>query len=114
VFEFWEQRYPGVHSGPVAIEVPAHGCRLFAERSAAGRPQVVGSTFHLLQGALELAGEEWDGEVLRIRLRPVAKAEGELVMHVPAGFGRPAAAGAAVRDRGDGTWALGLRLDAER
>jgi alpha-galactosidase len=113
VFEVWQQRYLGVIGGSVTAEIPPHGCRLYAVRPVSARPQVVGSTFHLLQGAVEIAREEWDGTALRISLRPVARAEGELFLHVPDGFGRPAVAGAQVSERGASVWSVGLRVDTE-
>jgi hypothetical protein len=78
-----------------------------------GRPQVIGSTFHLLQGTMEITREDWTDSVLRVSLRPVAKAEGELFIHVPDGFGAPATDGAQTLDRGNGVWYIGLRIDAE-
>ncbi len=35
----------------------------------------MGSTLHVLQ-AIEIAAEDWDGETLRVSLRPVAKKNG--------------------------------------
>lgn len=78
VFELWEEEYLGVKSGSLLLPVPPHGCRLLRLTPDAGHPQVVGSTLHILQGALEIAAEDWDGETLRVRLRPVAKKDGAL------------------------------------
>jgi len=78
VFELWDEDYIGLKSGPVLLPVPPHGCRLLRLTPDAGRPQVVGSTLHILQGALEIAAEDWDGETLRVHLRPVAKKDGAL------------------------------------
>ncbi len=113
VFEVWERRYLGVMSSSVSSQIPAHGCRLYAVRPATGRPQFLGSTFHLLQGAMELADERWDGKTLRLAPRAVAKADGEIFIHVPEGFGTPVADGISVTTRGDGVWAVALRVDGE-
>ncbi|HEY5640052.1 MAG TPA: alpha-galactosidase [Dehalococcoidia bacterium] len=78
VFELWEEEYLGVKSGSLTLPVPPHGCQLLRLTPDTGRPQVVGSTLHILQGALEIASEDWDGEALRVRLRPVAKKDGAL------------------------------------
>jgi alpha-galactosidase len=78
VFELWEEEYLGLQSGALTLPVPPHGCRLLRLTPDAGRPQVVGSTLHILQGALEIAAEDWDGETLRVSLRPVAKKDGAL------------------------------------
>ncbi len=78
VFELWEEEYLGPKSGSLRLPVPPHGCRLLRLTPDAGRRQVVGSTLHILQGALEVAAEDWDGETLRVSLRPVAKKDGAL------------------------------------
>jgi alpha-galactosidase len=78
VFELWEEEYLGVKSGSLRMPVPPHGCRLLRLTPNAGHPQIVGSTLHILQGALEIAAEDWDGETLSVRLRPVAKKDGAL------------------------------------
>ncbi len=85
-FELWEREYIGVHEGEVILAVPAHGCRLLRLTPELGRPQIVGSTLHITQGAMEIAAEDWDGEKLRVRLRPVAKPNGELFIWRPAGI----------------------------
>jgi hypothetical protein len=100
-------------SGSVSTEVPAHGCRLYAVRPATGRPQVIGTTFHLLQGTMEVASEDWDGETLSLSLRPVSKSQGEILIHVPEGFGPPSASDGTVTDRGNGAWAIALPPDSE-
>jgi len=114
VFEVWEREYIGMRSGSLSLNVPPHGCKLLSLRPALDLPQVIGSTFHLLQGACELASEVWDGETLRLALRPVACREGELFVHVPQGWGSPVVeCGQTVKvnDLGDGLWMLQLSLD---
>ena len=111
VFELWEQQYLGVMRNAVSSQIPAHGSRLYAIHPVTGRPQVIGSTFHLLQGTMELVDERWDGKALRLSLRPVAKAEGEILIHVPEGFGTPVTDGAVASPKGNGVWSIGLRLD---
>ncbi|MEO8458437.1 MAG: alpha-galactosidase [Chloroflexota bacterium] len=78
VFELWEREYLGVCEGSLVLPTPPHGCRLLRLTRDLGRTQVVGSTLHITQGAMEIAREEWDGARLRIDLRPVAKRDGEL------------------------------------
>jgi alpha-galactosidase len=78
LFEFWEREYIGLQEGSLHLPVPPHGCRLLRLTPDLGRPQVVGSTFHITQGAEEIADEEWDGSTLRVHMRPVAKQDGEL------------------------------------
>ena len=89
IFDFWEQRYLGLHEAAVQLaRVAPHGVRLLSLRAALDRPQVVGSTFHYSMGALEIDNVRWDGHrrALRVQLRPVAKQAGELLVHVPRGY----------------------------
>jgi alpha-galactosidase len=85
VFEFWEREYIGLREGSLELPVPPHGCRLLRLTPDLGRPQVIGSTFHITQGAAEIAGEKWDGSTLLVHLRPVAKQDGELFLWRPDG-----------------------------
>jgi alpha-galactosidase len=78
LFELWQREYLGVHESSVTLSVPPHGCRLLRLTPDAGRPQVVGSTLHISMGAMEIAGEEWDGSTLTLNLRPVARKSGEV------------------------------------
>jgi len=114
VYDVWKREYVGAHSDSLRFMLPAHGCKLLGLREVAAQPQLVGSSFHLLQGAMELAHEEWDGSALRLRLRPVAKAEGELFVAAPDRSPAPTAAGISIREASAGVWALGLRLDSEQ
>jgi hypothetical protein len=115
VFDLWSGQYAGVLSGEAVFPgVPAHGCRFLALREVQDRPQVVSSTFHFTQGALEIEDARYDGRrrALMLSLRPVANKEGELVLYAPANL-RPGPVGEGVRVavRADGLWALALRLE---
>lgn len=78
VFEFCEREYLGICEGSVSLTTAPHGCRLLRLTPDLGHSQLIGSTLHITQGAMEIASEEWDGSKLRVRLRPVAKRDGEL------------------------------------
>ncbi len=114
VYEVWEGRYLGVRQESLSISIPAHGCRLLALRPVLDRPQFIASTFHLLQGALELADEEWDGRKLILRLRPVAVQEGEVLIWTPERYSQPKADGLDVRGAGNSVWSARLVVDEER
>jgi hypothetical protein len=114
VFEAWSQTYLGQHRESISLSIPSHGCALLGLRLAENRPQVVGSSLHLLQGAMEIASEVWDGTALSLRLRPVAKAEGEVFLAAPGSAGGPHTDGAEVSQVTEGLWALRLRVDEER
>jgi alpha-galactosidase len=115
VFDLWSGQYAGILSGEATFPgVPAHGCKLLALRQVQDRPQVVSSTFHFTQGALEIEDARYDQgrRRLALSLRPVAKKEGELVLYAPPNLRPgPVEGGVRVAARPDGLWALGLRLE---
>ncbi len=92
-FEFWAEAYLGRLSSVLSLAIPAHDCKLMRLTRATGHPQVVGSTLHLLQGAMEIASEEWDGRSLRVELRPVAKKDGAIYVWRDGGVERVAIEG---------------------
>jgi len=114
VFEVWQREYLGTRKGKITVTLPAHGCVLLGLRATLERPQLVGSSFHLLQGATEIAKESWDGADLSIHIRPVAKAEGELFIAMPEGTGKPRVNDAVVSQVGEGLWSVELRIDQAR
>lgn len=111
-FEAWEGQYLGLLRGGLSLRLPPHGCRLLALRPHRGRPQVVGSTFHIAQGAVEVAAEAWDGKALTLSLRPVARRRGEVFLHAPTGT--PAVESETpvrLERRPDGLLSLSITLD---
>jgi alpha-galactosidase len=113
VFDVWSQSYLGVSNDELNVSLPAHGCALLGLRAAEDRPQVVGSSFHLLQGAIEIAEETWDGETLSLRLRPVAKKEGKLLLAVPDRFQNANTPEAEISRLADNLIAVQLRVGEE-
>jgi hypothetical protein len=96
VFDLWSGQYARSPGEAVFPEVPAHGCKLLALREAQDRPQLVSSTFHFTQGALEVEDARYDNQkrTLALSLRPVAEKEGELILYAPSGLrGLPAGVG---------------------
>ncbi len=77
-FETWGEEYVGVVEGSASVKVEPHGCKLLRLTADAGRLQVVGSNLHVMQGALEVASEDWDGGRLRVGLRTVARKDGAI------------------------------------
>jgi alpha-galactosidase len=89
VFELWGGRYYGARQRHVDLpDVPSRGARLLALRKALPRPQLVASTFHYSMGGAEIDDVSYDGwrKTLRVRLRPVAKKAGEIIVHAPSGY----------------------------
>jgi hypothetical protein len=114
VFEVWSQKYLGVQQESMLLTIRSHGCALLGLRPVEEHPQVVGSTFHLLQGAMEISSEVWDGNALLLRLRAVGKAEGEIFLNAEGSAGEPRADGCEVSQVADGLWSLRLRVDEDR
>jgi alpha-galactosidase len=113
VFDVWEERYLGEHTGSLGVDVAPHGCRLLSIRPAADHPQVVGSTFHVLQGACEVRSERWNGSELHVGLSPVAVKNGALFVRVADGQ-QPVIAGGVddgtIEGQDDGIWSIGFEL----
>jgi alpha-galactosidase len=111
VFETWRSAYRGVVEESITLSLPPHGCELLRLTPLLERPQVVGSTFHVLQGAVEIEDEAWDGESLVLRLRPVAVSEGELIIAVPDGFGVPHTDDGEASALDPGTWSVRTKVE---
>jgi len=88
VYEFWSRTHYGLRSGHMQFDLAPHGCVLLSLRAPAGRPQLVGSTFHVSMGGAELADERWDvgRRALVLQLHTVGQRQGRLVIAWPEGF----------------------------
>ena len=76
VFEFWDERYRGVCSGPITFDLgAAHAARLVALRPADGRPRLVGTTAHVGLGVLDVTAQSYDptAHELRLALDPAGR-----------------------------------------
>lgn len=62
VFAFWDDAYAGLLGATDRIEMnlAAQNCEIFRVTKARGRPQVVSTTRHVLQGWMDVKGETWD------------------------------------------------------
>jgi hypothetical protein len=74
VFDLWEERYFGVQRGQFTFEDMApHSAKLLALRPVRAEPQVVSSTFHFSQGAVEIEGAHFDSSAMALTVRLVAR-----------------------------------------
>ncbi|MCL4514241.1 MAG: alpha-galactosidase [Firmicutes bacterium] len=90
VFDFWEQKYHGVHRDRCELpRIPAHGVRLLAIKPHRKEPFVLSTSLHFTQGAGEIASETFDREsrVLRISFNLAGPRHGKVYVSVPSGFG---------------------------
>lgn len=108
VHEFWDQRYGGAVSDVLDAMVDGDDCRIFAVRPDVQRPQVLGTSAHLLQGPVELADVRWSDRTRTLTIFPTATRPFDLALYVPPGFRR---------HDGDGATAAGrvstIRINAE-
>lgn len=66
-YDFWNRRYLGVVPKNT-IEQPLEGfsCRVWAVRAAQDHPQVISTSRHILQGAIDLHKVQWNAEKLQL------------------------------------------------
>jgi alpha-galactosidase len=86
VFDLWQDCYFGVHQHEIRFPaMPPHSAQLLSLRPVANHPQVISTTFHFSQGAVEIEDVRFDAvrRALTVRLTPPAKREGEVIIHVP-------------------------------
>ncbi|MGH2460800.1 MAG: alpha-galactosidase [Chloroflexota bacterium] len=85
-FEFWSQRYLGVLTGRLTLDlIPAGGCAVVALRAVRDEPQVVGTSLHVSLGAMALQGASYDRMTRRLHLAIGAAGErqGTLTIALP-------------------------------
>jgi hypothetical protein len=66
-FSYFEGRLLGRVRGDLALDgIPAHGVRLVALRPCAPHPQLVSTSLHLLQGAVDVSDVRWSQKTRRL------------------------------------------------
>jgi alpha-galactosidase len=87
LLDLWSGRYYGAQVGAVPLgRLEPHGVRLLSVHADRGRPQLIGTTLHLLGGVVEVAGEHWDGQTLALDLRCPGTRRGTVMIAVPPGY----------------------------
>jgi alpha-galactosidase len=117
VFDLWQGCYFGVHQDEIRFAaMPPHSAKLLSLRPVANHPQVISTTFHFSQGAVEIEDVRFDADqrALTVRLTPPAKREGEAIIHVPPSYRKRGlesdAPGATMARRPDGLLSVRLTL----
>jgi alpha-galactosidase len=87
LYDLWSGEHFGPVRGLVSLgTIAPHGVRLLAVHADVGRPQLLGTTLHLLGGVVELSSESWSGDALTLRFDCPGEREGRLAVYVPPGF----------------------------
>jgi len=115
VYNYWRQRYLGlVHDEVVINPHQPHETVLLLIRPKSDQPQLLSSTFHLLQGMVEVRDVRFLGDKLIVEMEKPGKQFGHLLFAVPAGHSvlKALINGRAQRPRqiAKGIWRLGFSL----
>ncbi|MFL5734542.1 MAG: glycoside hydrolase family 36 protein [Chloroflexia bacterium] len=87
LYDLWTSEHLGPCYGPVTFSpTQSHGARQLSVHPHLNRPQLVGSTLHLLGGAAELTAERWSDNTLHLTLDCPGEHHGYLVIYVPQGY----------------------------
>jgi len=86
--EFWSGSYLGQSESGVDLALPRHGAAALAVHRVSGEPQIIGSTFHIGQGAVELDDVRYDpqGEILSWNAHLGRRALGSFIVWLPPQF----------------------------
>lgn len=66
VFEFWEEKFLGVLKAGIELQLPPESSRILSLRRVTGKPQLIGTDMHVLQGYHELKRLQWDEQRLAL------------------------------------------------
>lgn len=86
VSEFWAQKPMGELAGALTVTLPPRSAQVFVIHLPLERPQVILTNRHVVAGAVEIAGEAWDGTELTARLVRPGLGRMTLDVHVPRGL----------------------------
>jgi len=69
IFEFWSEKYLGIYENEIDLPpMDKHSCLLLRICEVKDKPQIIGSTFHFLQGKAEIKKFEFNEENLIMSL----------------------------------------------
>lgn len=87
-FDFWSQRYEGLFSEGIPVSLAMRQCKVLSLRRALGYPQVVSTSRHITQGAVDLEDLVWApgrGEMHGVS-RLVGGDPYRIFLHLPPGY----------------------------
>lgn len=66
LYDFWNERYLGIKNGIQNFDVPPYSIRIIRITPYEGRPQLIGTDMHVLQGAVEIVHTDFEDDTLTI------------------------------------------------
>jgi hypothetical protein len=87
-FEYWGERYQLCKNILREDNLPPHSCRLLSIRSPKSHPQLLSTSLHLSQGAVDLKSVSYveDKKCLKIVCNHFIQENEKIFVHVPEGF----------------------------
>lgn len=91
-FEFWEEKYLGVHRDRVAIVLPPRSARIVLLHRLPAHPDVIATDMHVLGGYHEITAMSWNSQERKLsgHYQRMPGARGKAFLYVPDGY-RPRA-----------------------
>ncbi len=88
VYDYWKKEFVGEVLTSFSARLRPFASNIFAVRKRLGRPQVISTSRHISQGAVDLVSLEWDAEkkVLSGVSKVVSGDPYEIAIYVPDGF----------------------------
>ena len=88
VWDFWNERYEGVATGSVDVDVPPESVKLLRISPERDQPWLLSTDMHVRQGAAEVLDCRWDGaqSTLTVRSSRPSGEHGSIFVRAPAGW----------------------------
>lgn len=89
IFEFWSQSYKGKFRGYYEERnVSPHACRLFCIREVKNHPQLLSTSLHLSQGAVDLKSVSYlkDKKILKLICNHFIQENAKIFIYLPSGW----------------------------
>ena len=85
VFDFWNKKYLGIFSDEISFDLPPGASAALRLTPVENKPILIGSTRHLMQGAVELENCSFDekNKTLSVTVQAVAEDSSELWFYAP-------------------------------
>jgi hypothetical protein len=121
VFEFWEEKFVGIHQGRITLTLPPQTSRVLSIRRLTNRPQLIATDMHLFQGFHELKQQAWDEKSSQLsgEYERMPGLDSKAFFYVPASY-EPrfefplTKKSARLTNVGNGIWMQEIHFDAAR